>query len=55
MTGQPYQADSLDRFVVALPVVLLPMMRCPTCQGDRPHFVDDLSHCCTACGTQVTA
>ncbi len=50
----PVPADSLDRFVVLFPVVYLPVLRCRSCQGDRPHYVDDVMCRCQACGRTDT-
>ncbi len=50
----PVAADSLDRFVVMYPVVLYPVLRCPDCHGDRPHYVDDTLCRCLACGRTET-
>lgn len=47
-------ADSLDRFVVLVPVVYLPVMQCPTCGGNRPHYLDDVMAKCCACGRVET-
>lgn len=44
------QLDSLDRLLLGVPVVWLPVHWCRTCDGDRPHIATDHYATCLACG-----